>query len=88
MGTDRYECSEKYQMFNINNNDENYHLKCFEISCGGCLGKDKVIEVKVVLSPSFNYTLSHPENDSDVTERAPGYTLQDASFMRQSQDLF
>ena len=29
-----------------------------------------------------NYTLSHPENDRDVTERAQGYTLQDASFMR------
>ena len=29
------------------------------------------------------YTLSHPENERDVTERAQGYTLQDASFMRQ-----
>ena len=28
----------------------------------------------------MNYTLSHPENDRDVTERAQGYTLQDASF--------
>ena len=28
------------------------------------------------------------ENDSDVTERAQGYTLQDASFMRQSQCSF
>ena len=27
------------------------------------------------------YTLSHPKNDRDVTERAQGYTLQDASFM-------
>ena len=26
------------------------------------------------------YTLSHPENDRDVTERAQGYTLQDASI--------
>ena len=26
--------------------------------------------------------LSHPGNDRDVTERAQGYTLQDASFMR------
>ena len=30
------------------------------------------------------YTLSHPENDLDVTNRAKGYTLQDAFFMRQS----
>ena len=33
---------------------------------------------------SVMYTLSHPEKDRDVTERAQGYTLQDASFMRQS----
>ena len=31
-----------------------------------------------------DYTLSHPENDRDVTQRAQGYTLQDASCMRQS----
>ena len=30
------------------------------------------------------YTLSHPENDCDVTERVQEYTLQDASFMHQS----
>ena len=34
------------------------------------------------------YTLSHPENDRDVTEHAQGYTLQDASFMRQSRCSF
>ena len=34
------------------------------------------------------YTLSHPENDRDVTERVKGYTLQDASFMRQSRNSF
>ena len=34
------------------------------------------------------YTLSHLENDRDVTERAKGYTLLDASFMRQSWDSF
>ena len=34
------------------------------------------------------YTLSHPKNDCDVTERAQRYTLQDASFMRQSQYSF
>ena len=34
------------------------------------------------------YTLSHPENDRDVTERAQGYTLQDASLMRQSRCSF
>ena len=28
-----------------------------------------------------SYTLSHFENDRDVTERAQGYTLQDASFI-------
>ena len=27
---------------------------------------------------------SHPENDRDVTDRVQEYTLQDASFMRQS----
>ena len=27
------------------------------------------------------YTLSHPENDRDVTERAQGYTLRDASIL-------
>ena len=27
-----------------------------------------------------NYTLSHPENGRDVTERAQGYMLQDASL--------
>ena len=26
------------------------------------------------------YTLSHPENDRDITERVQEYTLQDASF--------
>ena len=30
----------------------------------------------------YFYTLSHHENDCDVTECAQGYTLQDASFMR------
>ena len=30
------------------------------------------------------FVWSDPENDCDVTERAQGYTLQDASFMRQS----
>ena len=34
------------------------------------------------------YTLSHPENDRDVTERAKGNTLQDASFMRQSRNSY
>ena len=35
-----------------------------------------------------DYTLSHPENDRDVTERIQEYTLQDASFMRQSRCSF
>ena len=35
-----------------------------------------------------HYTLSHPENNRDVTERAHGYTLQDTSFMRQSRCSF
>ena len=34
------------------------------------------------------YILSHLENDRDVTERAQGYPLQDASFMRQSRCSF
>ena len=34
------------------------------------------------------YTLSHPENDRDVTERVQEYTLQYASFMRQSRCSF
>ena len=34
------------------------------------------------------YTLSHPENDRDVTGRAKGNTLLDASFMHQSQNSF
>ena len=34
------------------------------------------------------YTLSHPENDRDVTDRVQEYTLQDASFMRQSLCFF
>ena len=34
------------------------------------------------------YTLSHPENGRDATERARGYTLQDTSFMRQSRCSF
>ena len=38
-------------------------------------------------SPSL-YTSSHPENDRDVTEHAKGYTLQDESFMRESQESF
>ena len=33
-----------------------------------------------------HYIMSHPENDRDVTDRAKGYTLQDASFVRQSRD--
>ena len=36
----------------------------------------------------FLYTLSHPENDRDVTKRTQGYTLKDASFMRQSRCSF
>ena len=38
--------------------------------------------------PVLCYTLSHPENGCEVTERAQGYTLQDASFMRQSRCSF
>ena len=34
------------------------------------------------------YTLSHPRNDRDVTERAQWYTLQDASLMHQSRCSF
>ena len=38
--------------------------------------------------PSILYTLSHPENDRDITDRVQEYTLQDASFMRQSRYSF
>ena len=41
-----------------------------------------------VCSSYQRYTLSHPENDRDVTERVQEYTLQDASFMRQSRTSF
>lgn len=34
------------------------------------------------------YTLFHPENDRDFTECTQGYTLQEASFMRQSRRSF
>ena len=45
--------------------------------------------IKIILVNLMqNYTLSHPENDRDVTERAQGYTQQDASFMRQSRCSF
>ena len=43
---------------------------------------------KLTFLTPYCYTLSHPENDCDVTERAQGYTLQDASFMRQSRCSF
>ena len=36
----------------------------------------------------YYYTLSHRENDRDITEHAKGCTLQDASLMHQSQDSF
>ena len=36
----------------------------------------------------LDYTLYHPENDRDVTERVQEYTLQDASFMGQSRCSF
>ena len=37
-----------------------------------------------------HYTLSHPENDRDVTECVQGFTLQlqDAFFMRHSRRSF
>ena len=35
-----------------------------------------------------SYTLSHPKYDRDVTERSQRYTLQDASFVRQSRCSF
>ena len=34
------------------------------------------------------YTLSHPENNHDITEHAQEYTLQEASFMCQSRCSF
>ena len=41
-----------------------------------------------IKTESIHYTLSHSENDLDVTERAKGYTLQDAFFIGKSQDSF
>ena len=41
-------------------------------------------ESRCLVYPTSNYTLSHPENDRDVTDCVQEYTLQDASFMRQS----
>ena len=32
------------------------------------------------IANKYTYTLSHPENDRDFTERAQGYTLQEASI--------
>ena len=68
--------------------------RCYHLGvCGGvssfvtvlircvCFSKD-------LYSSEDVYTLSHHENDRDVTERAQGYTLQDASFMRQSRCSF
>ena len=48
----------------------------------------KLIIVSVKEGESRLYTLSHPENDHDVTERVQEYTLQDASFMRQYRCSF
>ena len=42
---------------------------------------------KLYQSLYFSYTLSHPENDRDVTERVQGYTVQEASFMHQSRSF-
>ena len=41
-----------------------------------------------IVTKSGLYTLSHLENDRDVTQRVEGYTLQNASFVRQSRDSF
>ena len=43
---------------------------------------------KCIFNNFVNYTLSHPGNDRDVIERAQGYTLQDAFFMRISLCFF
>ena len=48
----------------------------------------KTLYQETMCVPTSNYTLSHPENDRDVTERAQGYTLQDASCMRPSRCSF
>ena len=53
------------------------NVKWVPKGCDNC-NQCSVIDTRV-------YTLSHPENDRDVTERAQGYTVQDASFMRQSR---
>ena len=52
------------------------------------LNSDSKIKQHAFVATRFHemiyYTLSHPKNSCDVTERAQGYTLQDASFMHQS----
>ena len=64
-------------------------IKCFTIStsiisCAGCSNKNIPIlfknivnnEIRTSLNESLkSYTLSHPENDHDVTDRATGCTL-------------
>ena len=75
--------------------NDHHHTESFTI----VLPRIPVVEVKLypihltlcsdVTRKRSDYTLSHPENDRDVTERVQGYTLQNASFiMHQSRCSF
>ena len=59
----------------------------FELDYGKALQR-MVNNAEYKVNRPLHYTLSHPENNRDVTERAQGYTQQDASFMRQSRCSF
>ena len=63
-----------------------WHHISHHLYCVWCAVNQKCLELKS--QKGINYTLSHPENERDVTERAQGYMLQDASFMRQSRCSF
>ena len=62
-----------------------HHLHIFQYET--CLPIIRIdMGIAILLIYSYAYTMSQPIlclNDRDVTERAQGYTLQDASFMRQ-----
>ena len=72
-----------------------YFMTCFQGFCilvrtyKHCMRKDDQFWSSIITFIYIHvYTLSHPENDRDITERAQGYTLQGASFMRQSRCSF
>ena len=62
-----------------------FHFFLLKLPChdGRMLNRDQYD-----ISRDISYTLSHPENDRDVTDLVQEYTLQDAFFMRQSRCSF